>query len=112
MKRFCINVTSNMGFLTLEGSTTRFTTIGTDVIAKDQQDANDQIRSFLSSIRPFHGMATGLSREEADEVVASRKKVTSWLENFVENCNDIWTAKLISATVEHHIVTITPDAEY
>lgn len=112
MKRFKITVTSNMDFLTLEGSSTRFTTIGTEVIGKDKKDSEAQIQSFLSSIRPFHGMATGLSREEADEVVESRKKVSDWLDNFVNNCHDIWTTKLVSATMEHHLVTITPDAEF
>ncbi len=96
MKRFEVSVRTNIDFITLEGSTVRLTNVGTEIIAKDQDDLNYRLNEFLTELRPFHGMASGLSREEADEIVARRNDIVKELAGFVKKCYNLWTASAVT----------------
>ncbi|QFP93240.1 hypothetical protein [Serratia phage PCH45] len=96
MKRFEVSVRSNIDFITLEGSTVRLTNVGTEIIAKDQEDLNRQLNEFLTELRPFHGMSSGLSREEAVEIVARRNDIVKELTGFTNKCYNLWTASAVA----------------
>lgn len=95
MKRYTLSVETNMDFIALYGSDVRLTKVVTEIIAKDQEDLRAKVEDFLKSVGPFHGMETGLDKDQIEDLQTHRKEFENVLKHFGHSFPNWWNMTCI-----------------
>lgn len=111
MKRFQIVVRTKVGFITVSGSSVKLTGVCSEIIAKDQYDLTQQLSHFLTQVQSFHGLETGVSREEAESLVETRKGFEEALKKFHLNPS-LWTHVQFSSSTSYWEILLDFQGEW